>query len=462
MTSLFDQAFTTSKTTIPLNLITSKQLQKIKSDWIKATDFKAEQGQICILPHKTGKVQEVLVGSQEFDSWALAHLPSQLPKGNYKLKSPFKGEKLHSLLIGWALAFYTFDHHKKEPVPRPQAKLIFPDEADRKYVRTVIESITTIRDLINMPANHLSPFALADQAKKIAKMHGADITVIKDQSKLAQDFPLVYAVGKSSTNAPCFIEMRWGKKTHPKLALIGKGVTFDTGGLNLKPGSAMGLMKKDMGGAAHALGVAQAIMALNLPVNLRVYVPSAENAVSGTAMRPQDVLMSRKGLTVEIDNTDAEGRLLLADALTKACEDKADYLIDFSTLTGAARVALGPEIPALFSNTPKWAQELVKRSAEYEEPFWELPLYKGYRKWNTGKSGDLTNSANTPFAGAILAGLFLESFVEPTIPWIHLDLYGWNPTAKPGRPEGGEAFGVRSLLAIIQELCRKNKKLTKS
>lgn len=452
MTSLFDQAFTSSKKTIPLKLVDQKTLKKIKSTWINSVGFEAQPGQLCMVPGKAGGLQEILVGVDTFDPWLLAALPSKLPKGHYRLDTSYKGDQLNTLLIGWVLGFYDFNRFKQHPASLPSTKLTFPQNADKKYVRAITESISTIRDLINTPADHLTPHVLADEAQKIAKAHKAKITVIKDQKKLEKDFPLVYGVGKGSANAPCFIEIKWGKKTHPKLALVGKGVTFDTGGLNIKPGAAMGLMKKDMGGAAHALGVAQAIMTLNLPVNLRVYVPAAENAVSGTAMRPQDVLRSRKGLTVEIDNTDAEGRLILADALCKASEDKADYIINFSTLTGAARVALGPDIPALFSNTSKWAQKLVKISAQNDEPFWELPLHKGYKKWNEGKTGDLTNSAKTPFAGAILAGLFLEEFVDPKTPWIHLDLYGWNPSPKPGRPEGGEAFGVKSLLSLIEKL----------
>lgn len=452
MTSLFDRAFAPSKTAIPIKLIDPAQLKKLKSVWVKTMKFEAEPGQVCLVPGTSGKLQEVLVGMGDVDPWALASLPQQLPKGVYALQSSLKGSKLSSVLIGWALGFYRFDALKETSADLPEAKLILPTGVDQNYLRAVIECVKRIRDLINLPANHLTPLALADEAETIAKKFGAEISVVKDQKKMAKDFPLVYGVGKSSSNPPCFIELRWGKKNHPKLALVGKGVTFDTGGLNLKTGSSMGLMKKDMGGAAHALGLAHAIMALKLPINLRVYVPTAENAVSGTAMRPQDVMKSRKGISVEIDNTDAEGRLLLADALAKACEDKPDYIIDFATLTGAARVALGPEIPALFSNDSSWSKRLLKEAEKYREPLWEMPLYQGYKVFNRGKTGDMTNSASTPFAGAITAALFLESFVEPSIPWMHLDLYGWNPSSRPGRPEGGEAFCIQSLLGVIKGL----------
>lgn len=353
-----------------------------------------------------------------------------------------------SLALGWALGCYTYGVYKEgggAGLPR----LIWPEGADRRAVEALYSGIALTRDLVNAPANDLGPAELEAVAADLAHAFGASFSVISGET-LARDFPLIHAVGKGSARAPRLIDLRWGEPGRPLVTLVGKGVCFDTGGLNLKPGAAMSLMKKDMGGAAHALGLARAVMGLGLLVRLRVLVPAVENSVSGEAFRPRDVLRSRKGLSVEILDTDAEGRLVLADALALACEEKPDLLIDFATLTGAARVALGFELPALFGNRPARVAGLKAVAMAQGDPLWDLPLWRPYLKEMDSDIADLANVGTGP-AGCIQAALFLEKFVAPEIDWLHVDQYAWEQSGRPGRPKGGCDMGLRAVLAYLRE-----------
>ncbi|MCB9978842.1 MAG: leucyl aminopeptidase family protein [Rhodospirillales bacterium] len=351
------------------------------------------------------------------------------------------------MALGWALGCYSYNVYKGGSVAVP--RLIWPDGADRKAVESLYSGISLTRNLVNAPANDLGPAELEAVAGHLARTQGASVSVVSGES-LSRDFPLIHAVGRGSPRAPRLIDITWGAVDHPRLTIIGKGVCFDTGGLNLKPGSAMSLMKKDMGGAAHALGLARAIMGMGLPVRLRVLVPAVENSVSGEAFRPRDVIRSRKGLSVEILDTDAEGRLILADALALACEEKPDLLLDFATLTGAARVALGFDIPALFGNRAESVARLKNVAAAQGDPLWDLPLWRPYLKEMDSDIADLANIGTGP-AGCIQAALFLEKFVTPETDWIHIDQYAWESSGRPGRPKGGCDMGLRAVLAYLTE-----------
>lgn len=352
------------------------------------------------------------------------------------------------MALGWALGCYTYGVYKEGGVP-PAPCLIWPDGADRKAVESLYSGIALTRHLVNAPANDLGPAELEAVAGHLARAHGASLSVISGEV-LSRDFPLIHAVGKGSSRAPRLMDMTWGAADHPRVTLVGKGVCFDTGGLNLKPGSAMSLMKKDMGGAAHALGLARAIMGMGLPVRLRVLVPAVENSVSGESFRPRDVVRSRKGLRVEVLDTDAEGRLILADALTLACEEKPDLLLDFATLTGAARVALGFDIPALFGNRPASVAAVKEIAMAQSDPMWDLPLWRPYLEEMDSDIADLANIGTGP-AGCIQAALFLEKFVDPGTEWLHIDQYAWESSGRPGRPKGGCDMGLRAVLAYVTE-----------
>lgn len=354
-----------------------------------------------------------------------------------------------NIALGWGLASYRFDAFKQKKSPETP-KLVWPTGTNKKRVAAILEGIHFARNLINLPTNELGPDDLVKAARGLAKKHEAKVTVVQGDDLLEENFPLVHAVGRASDQDPAIVDITWGNPKHPKVTLVGKGVTFDTGGLDIKPGASMRTMKKDMGGAAHVLGLAHIIMALDLPVRLRVITPIVENSISDEAFRPGDIIPSRKGLTVEIDNTDAEGRLILADALTLACEDKPDLIIDFATLTGAARVALGQDVPALFSNNDKLGRDLQKISWEVEDPLWQLPLIPSYRKDVDGSVSDIVNSSSNP-AGAILGALFLERFIEGKTPWAHIDTFAWENSGRPGKQRGGCDLGLRSTLAYIEQ-----------
>ncbi|MBL8630528.1 MAG: leucyl aminopeptidase family protein, partial [Rhodospirillaceae bacterium] len=432
-----------------------------EQQWLKATGFKAEVGASAIIPGPEASISAVVVGlGKGDDPWAFGNLSKNLPPGTYALEAYVGGsEKLAAAFptwaaFAWAMGAYAFTRYKKENGEKSVAKLVWPAAADRSSVERSVAAASLTRDLVNTPPADMMPSHLAEAVKAVAAKYGATVTEIVGDDLLTQNYPMVHAVGRASAVAPRVLDLRWGDSTHPKITLVGKGVCFDTGGLDLKPSSAMLLMKKDMGGAATVLGLAQAVMAAKLPVRLRVLISAVENAVSGNAFRPSDVLKSRKGITVEIGNTDAEGRLVLADALTEACSEKPALLIDCATLTGAARTALGPDLPAMFTDDEALAAELMQTSAETFDPVWRLPLWAPYRKMLDSKVADINNAGDSPFAGAVTAALFLKEFVDTDVPWVHLDLFAWNKGARPGRPEGGEAYAQRALFALIQKRSR--------
>jgi leucyl aminopeptidase len=377
----------------------------------------------------------------------LAKLADSLPEGTYRLADYDASEAM----LGWMLGQYRYHEYLSEPKLTGPRVLLVKEPARIAMAALQAAATALVRDLVNRPAGDLGPNALEAEAKRIAKAHKAEVTVTAGEP-LQAGYPLIHAVGKAAAreHAPRLIELEWGDPRHPRVAIVGKGITFDTGGLDIKPSTGMRLMKKDMGGAAHALALAELIMAAHLPVRLHMLVAAAENSISGNAMRPGDIIKSRKGITVEIDNTDAEGRLVLADALTKAMEDKAELIIDFATLTGAARVALGPDLPAMFSNDDSVAIGLLAASKAATDPLWHMPLWAPYMEMLDSDIADTSNSGGG-FAGAVTAALFLQKFVPDNVPWVHLDTFAWRPTSKPGRPKGGEALGLRAVFGYLAE-----------
>ncbi len=417
--------------------------------WAAAQDFTGAPGSCLQVPDGQGAVAEVFLGSKPgADGFALARQCRQLPAGLYAVQD----EKPRHLEIAWCLEAYVFDRYKSSDRKFP--RLVCGGEADYEKIISLANATYLVRDLINTPANDLGPDELEAAARKLSSPFKAKFSVVSGAA-LKRGFPMIHAVGKASPRHPRLIDFAWGKAGAPKVTLVGKGVCFDTGGLDLKSASGMALMKKDMGGAANVLGLAQMIMEAKLPVRLRVLIPAVENAVSGEAFRPGDILKSRKGLTVEIGNTDAEGRLVLGDALALADEEKPDLLIDMATLTGAARVALGPDLPPFYTSDEAAAADLARHSVAQNDPLWRLPLWERYNTLFESAVADMSNSGDSGFAGSITAALFLKRFVERTKSYIHLDVYGWTPTAKPGSPKGGEAQGIRALFALIGERYQK-------
>ncbi|WP_373321271.1 M17 family metallopeptidase [Methylobacterium bullatum] len=414
----------------------------------KATDFQPKAGRVALLPAEDGSVDRVLFGLGDgADPFLVGKLPALLPPGTYRLE-PRPSLDGQAASLAWLLGSYRFTRYRK---PQPKAPvLVTPEGVDAAEIRRISEAVALGRDLVNTPANDLGPEEIEAVARALADRHGAAISVTEG-SELARDFPLVHAVGAASPRAPRLIDMIWGDADAPKVTLVGKGVVFDTGGLDIKPSSGMLLMKKDMGGSAAALAAAAMIMGSGLNLRLRVIVPTVENAIAGNAFRPGDVFRSRAGLTVEIGNTDAEGRLILADALALADEEKPDLLIDFATLTGAARVALGPDLPAFFTEDDALASAVYDAGQVAADPVWRLPLHKPYASLLDSKVADLNNVSGGPFAGAITAALFLRRFAPGTRAHVHFDLYGWNPSTKPGRPEGGEVQTARLVYALLKE-----------
>lgn len=415
--------------------------------WLTANAFRARAGTVCPLPGANGELSGYAVGvAAAGDIWSLGALPLTLPEGNYRLQANWRAEALHLATLGWALGGYQFSRYRK---PERAAARLHSD-ADMNAVAAEARAVYLVRDLVNTGAEDLMPAQLAEVAADLAERFGADFEQTIGDELLTHGYPAIHAVGRASANAPRLLDLGWGDLDAPRVTLVGKGVCFDSGGLNIKPANGMRLMKKDMGGAAHALGLAHLIMESRLPVRLRVLVPAVENAISGNAYRPGDVIATRKGLTVEVDNTDAEGRIVLCDALAEAVAGKPDVLLDFATLTGAARVALGPDLPALFCNDDTLAEGLRAASVECRDPLWRLPLHDAYRDMLDSRVADLVNSASSPFAGAITAALFLQRFVPDEVPWAHLDLMAWNTRARAGRPEGGEAVGLRAVHAWLR------------
>jgi leucyl aminopeptidase len=424
-------------------------------DWAEAVGFTGDSGKLALVPGEDGRLGRVLagigdggLGDEGVAIWAAAGLPDLLPPSSYRLRTAPEGADPSRLALGWALATYSFDLYRKKK-KEGKARLVWPKGADRGLVERLAGAVCLARDLINTPASDLGPAELADAATEVANSMGARHRVIMGDALLAENYPTIHAVGRASNRAPRLVDIVWGDEDAPKVTLVGKGVCFDTGGLDLKPASGMKMMKKDMGGAAITLGLAQAIMAARLPVRLRLLLPLVENSVAGNAMRPLDIVRTRKGLTVEIGNTDAEGRLILCDALAEACTENPALLVDVATLTGAARVALGPELPALFCNDDDLAARLLASGTKEDDPLWRMPLWHGYRRMLDSKAADLNNVSDGPHAGAITAALYLQEFVEPGIPWAHIDVMAWNGRSRPGRPEGGEAQTLRALYAHI-------------
>ena len=416
--------------------------------WVDSSGFEAKAGAVCPIPGAAGNVERILCGrdAETPDIWRIAALPERLPPGDYALEA---GADPAQAALGWMLGAYRFDRYKTaEKKARPVLGL--PEGIDRERLTATVEAVFLARDLINTPAEDLKPSDLAAAAETGAERHGAEFRVTVGDDLLERNYPAIHAVGRAAADAPRLIDMAWGDADRPKVTLVGKGVCFDSGGLGIKPASGMKLMKKDMGGAATVLGLAGMIMALKLPVRLRLLIPAVENAIAGNAYRPMDVIRTRSGTTVEIGHTDAEGRVILCDALADAAGEEPDLLLDVATLTGAARVALGTELPALFCNDDALAGDILAQGEAADDPLWRLPLWPGYRKRIEGDAGDITNAPEGPFGGAITAALFLERFVDGAARWAHIDTMGWNMTARPGRPKGGEALALRALFAAIE------------
>jgi len=392
-------------------------------------------------------VVTVVADVNKLSSWCLAKLAETLPEGSYRLASGSPGPAA----LGWLLAQYKFDRYRTDDKAAGPRVLLTDTPASIGSIVREADAVALVRDLVNTPAADMGPPQIEAEATRIAKIFDAKLTVTRGHD-LQIHYPLIHTVGMAASRdfAPRLIELEWGDPANPRLAIIGKGVCFDSGGLDIKPSSGMRFMKKDMGGAAHALALAHLIMATRLPVRLHMLIPAVENAIAGNAFRPGDVLTSRKGLTVEVTNTDAEGRLVLADALAKAGEANPVLIVDFATLTGAARVALGPDLPAMFANDDDVAAAVLAAGAACDDPLWRMPLHAGYEEMLTSDIADLNNSPDSGLAGAVTAALFLQRFVPGNTPWLHLDTFAWRPTSKAGRPKGGEALGLRAVWAMVQ------------
>jgi leucyl aminopeptidase len=424
-------------------------------DWAKAAGFKAEAGALLAVPGEGAGVSGALfgLGSDPREMPFLSgKLVKQLPPGDWSLQA--NGIDAEHLALGFGLGAYSFTKYKSEKTK--DVRLAIPQGVDRDDIERQLAGIFLARDLINIPTNDMGPAELELAFRALGEHYGATVTSIVGDDLLEKNFPLVHTVGRASTSAPRLLEMRWGKKGDPRVTLVGKGVCFDTGGLDLKGAANMALMKKDMGGAANVLGLALMIMDAGLAVDLQVLVPAVENSVSGNSFRPGDIYKSRKGITVQIDNTDAEGRLVLADALAYADETPPDLLIDMATLTGAARTALGPELAPFFTDDDTLAGKLQLAARDAVDPVWRMPLWMGYDKDIRSRAADITNAPSGGMAGSITAALFLKRFVTASASWIHFDIYGWNPADKPHAPVGGEAFAIRALYRVIRDMAGAN------
>ncbi len=447
--------------TITLTPVTADSLQRWigkqprdQADWIKASGYRGDPGSVLLVPAKGkqagGAIGRALVGvAAQSDLWSWAAAASQLPAGRFRLEDTVGKSTSTNAALGWAFGCYKFTRYKK--TSNGMSQLVWPKTADRAFVEGAASATYLVRDLINTPASDMGPAELADAGKALARAFKARCKVTIGDNLLRDNYPMIHAVGRASARAPRLVDLTWGKAKDPKVTLIGKGVCFDTGGLDLKAAGNMLMMKKDMGGAAHVLGLARMIMSAKLPVRLRVLVAAVENSVSGDAFRPLDILPSRAGKTVEIGNTDAEGRLVLADALTEALSEKPALMLDFATLTGAARVALGPELPAMFCNDDKLADAFAQFGDSENDPVWRMPLWRPYRRYLDSEIADINNTSSVPQGGAVTAALFLQEFAGDTVPWAHFDVYGWNALARPGRTKGGEAMGIRAAFRVIEK-----------
>jgi leucyl aminopeptidase len=441
---------------VPVHVIRSAEW----SQWIErhsetlrrlaaAHDFQAQNARILLVPATDGSIERVLFGAGDNANVnVVGALAQHLPAGDYRIAFAPREFAPTAIAIAWGLGAYAFDRYKKRKRPAPL--LAPPDGADMNEVGRIVEASWLARDLVNTPTNDMGPQALQAAVEQVASRYGAEFEAITGAELLSQNYPLIHAVGRASAEAPRLLHISWGDPSAPRIAIVGKGVCFDTGGLDLKPSAGMRLMKKDMGGGAHALALAQVIMDAKLNVRLDMFIPAVENSVSSDAFRPGDIITSRKGLTVEIDNTDAEGRLVLADAITRACEDKPALLLDFATLTGAARTALGPDIPPFFANDEALAAEYAQASLETSDPIWRMPLWDAYEGDMDTPIADLKNTGDGAMAGSIYGALFLRRFVEAPV-WAHFDIYAWAPKEKPARPAGGEAQALRASWAVIKK-----------
>ena len=422
--------------------------------WVKTNKFKAKSGTYCVVPTAEGAAAMVLLGiNDEHDFWQVGMLPAKLAAGTYSLQQHQHGfddvATMQNAYMAWGLGTYKFSAYIDSPLC--EAQLLLPDSCDRAFISHMVSSIHLVRDLINTPADDLGPGELANAVSAVATECDASIKVLEGDELLAEGFNAIHAVGRAAKKPPCLIDMQWGDESHPKLTLVGKGICFDSGGLDIKPASGMRTMKKDMGGSAIALGLARLVMLHKLPVRLRLLIAAAENAIGSDAYRPGDVIQTKAGLSVEIHNTDAEGRLVVGDALFEASAEKPRWLIDFTTLTGAARVALGPDLPVMLSNSQTMAQALIESGDKAVDPIWQLPLHQPYREFLKSDIADMTNCAKLGYAGAITAALYLQSFVPDDIEWAHFDVFGSNIDAKPGRPKGGEASGLRAVFRFVTD-----------
>lgn len=448
----------TDQKSVPIHPVSAKNFQiwlsakdNVFQQWIRSTHFEATPGSFCVVPGEGGHIQCVLLGVEDSeDFWSFGALPCELREGVYSLSLADFPSQEHCFraCLAWGLGAYQFTRYREA---KPVAQLLLPEDGNARYLSHWVESIYFGRDWINTPADVMTPVRLADIVKDIANECSAKFSVTVGEKLLKANYPAIYAVGKGSEQEPRFAELSWGDKNAPLVTLIGKGVCFDSGGLNLKGNESMRFMKKDMSGAAHAMVLARLIMQEQLPVRLRVLIPAVENSLDGRSYRPGDVVRTRAGIHVEIDNTDAEGRMVLCDALALAVEEKPELIIDFATLTGAARVALGPDIPAFYCNNDEIAHKISRTSRQHHDPMWLMPLHKPYEKYLKSYVADCLNSSPTGSAGSITAALYLKKFVPDSIPWIHFDFYAWNDEARPGRPKGAEIMTVRTMFAYLKE-----------
>lgn len=420
------------------------------NSWVEANHFTGKNGQILLVPDDNGEPAKVFFGlGAGTDQFITGNLPGSLPEGEWHFEN--LPENPFNLFLGLALGSYKFSRYLKDKNNKV-LKFNVPADVDEKELKRIIDTTFLVRDLINTPTNDMEPDTIEAAIRELGRTFGASVKSICGDELLSKNFPMVHAVGRAGSVAPRIIDLNWGHENHPKVTLVGKGVAFDSGGLDIKSPNSMLLMKKDMGGAANVTGLARLIMDAKLPVRLRLIIPAVENSISGNAFRPGDVLKSRKGLSVEIGNTDAEGRLILADALTYADEEKPDYLFDMATLTGAARVALGPDISPFYCTNEKLGEKISRLAMAIQDPLWQFPLWKPYEAKLVSRIADLNNVTSDGFAGSIIAALFLDKFVSQAKNWGHFDIYGWTPSEKPGFPVGGEAQGIRALYTLLKDL----------
>jgi leucyl aminopeptidase len=430
----------------------AQRLSSAQRSWLKSIGFAAKADSHALLPGDKAELGLVVASVRGADEpYALAALPQALPAGRYRLHEDGMAMDPQAAALSWSLGAYLFDAYKARG--RVPAELLLTQCPEAERGLAVAEASAAVRDLVNTPAEAMGPAHLEQTVKLLAKAHkGSKVKVIAGEALLKQNFPAIHAVGRAAAadRQPRLIELTWGDAKAPLLSIVGKGVCFDSGGLDIKPADGMRLMKKDMGGAANAIGLAMLVMALKLPVRLQLLIPAVENAISGNAFRPGDIFRTRSGQTIEIGNTDAEGRVILCDALTYASESKPDLIIDLATLTGAARVALGAELPALFTRDVELGRQLTDLGLQERDPLWPLPLWQGYQVLIDSPIADISNTGSSPLAGAITAALFLERFIPAQQAWMHIDLFAWNPLPRPGRPVGGEAQTIRTLISWLE------------